>query len=103
MGQAALKTVSDTSSGESKSKLKVSPSAWEYLRPSLPAGWGHFFQARRSGRYWGLAITCPICNKRPETEIYSWNRWRWLAVHIATKHPQPQSVAPATLRHIGRR
>ena len=103
MPQTALKIVSPTSSAVSKSKSKPLPSAWEYLRPNLPTGWGHFFHPRRSGRYWGLAIICPLCEQRPGSEITPWNRWRWLAVHIASKHPQAKTESPAILIRSGRR
>jgi hypothetical protein len=64
--------------------------AVRYLRPSLPLGWELYFWPRNVGlgRY-GLQIWCPQCDERAPKEVKPWNRWRWLAVHVA-KHRKPK-------------
>jgi hypothetical protein len=55
-----------------------------YLRSTLPPGALGMFTVLGGNR--GLSIICPHCAARPERFIKNWNRWRWLAAHIATKH-----------------
>lgn len=80
------KTTSAMPSGAPSASSKSTRSPLTYLRPSLPTGWVNYFAWKRTGRYYGLAIACTHCPERPPKEVKAWNRWRWLAAHIATKH-----------------
>lgn len=68
---------------ESRRKSKPSQTALKSLRPSLPGGWELYFSARKAGSHWGLTIQCPHCLSRPPKDVRPWQRWRWLAVHVA--------------------
>jgi hypothetical protein len=57
-----------------------------YLRGLLPAGSQSLFTPRRYGNRLGVPCVCPHCEERPPRYIPAWNRWRWLSLHIATRH-----------------
>ena len=77
----------------SKRGLKFMRIASAYLGPTLPTGWSEYFEVRTAGKYFGLHNRCPICQEIPmdSEEAAALKkkphaRWRWLAVHMATRH-----------------
>lgn len=75
---------SPTRSASPSALSKPSPAARLFLQGLLPPNWARLFQARPSGKYFGLMIACPKCGQRPPKElVYASRKWRWLSVHIA--------------------
>jgi hypothetical protein len=65
------------------------------LSPWLPDGWENFFNARHVGRNWGLMVICPVCNETaPGGYQYTYRKWRWLTVHLATEHSTRRGAQP---------
>jgi DNA primase len=52
-----------------------------YLRSTLPPGALTMFSVLSGNR--GMHIICPHCDAKPIHGIRPWNRWRWMAAHIA--------------------
>lgn len=81
-----MTTKLSTRSHAPNNSSKITREAMLYLRMSLPAGWQSYFSVRRTGKYWGLRIECPVCGETAPHEINPWNKWRWLTVHITESH-----------------
>ena len=86
-------TLSHSQQDTSPAGLKRTQEAITYLQPLLPTGWERSFNIRRAGKHWGLSAKCPICGLAPPSELtYGLRRWRWLSVHLTTKHRHLQAV-----------
>lgn len=85
-GRKGSKRTSRTSSAASRKKEDSIAEGQVYLGPLLPAGSLRFFKVRRAGKYWGLSITCDICEYAPPSELLGTARWRNLAAHMRVKH-----------------
>lgn len=84
-----LKTSSSpTHMDESSSSLPGSLRMQEYLLALLPKGSVSYFTIRRAGKRLGLSIKCPHCTEVPPSDLSGYQKWRWLAVHIAQHKPR---------------
>jgi len=89
MAQAQRKPAPEAASKKPPGRNVVPQVGFQYLSPTLPAGFAGLFHVRRAGRYWGLTVECPFCHDKPPRECdYGLRRWRWLSVHLAKLHRQ---------------
>lgn len=71
------------STAVSSPNSKFTPISLESLSLSLPDGYQNYFEVKRTGRWYGLHIACPVCGEEPPKILkYANRKWRWTAVHM---------------------